>query len=494
MSSPPAAWATSSSPSSALSRLHLPRWLQIRRLGLRARITLSFAASGLVLSALLSFVTYGLTRRNLIQQRESTALTQATTNARNLRNQIGTTDVTDEELNDDLNSLATPSGSRPVLRIRQQGEDVWLSPNAQFGREALPGKLKSAVIAGRPSRMRFSHNGEIELAIGVPMASIDGSYFEIVSMTEVQDTLRTLSVALLGAAAVTTVAGALLGWAVARRTLRPLAQVTLAAGAIAGGRLETRLDPAGDADLASLVDSFNAMAAALEARIERDNRFASDVSHELRSPLMTISASAEVLNSRRDELPEGPIRSALDLMVADIARFRQLVEDLLEMSRFDAGAARLDLEEVRLAELVMQAVTFGVDHEIPVDLDAALAGLVVRADKRRLMRVLANLLDNAEKYGGGATRVALEQTDHQKVHLIVEDRGPGVPEEDKQRVFDRFSRGISAGRRTGTDGVGLGLALVAEHVRLHGGRVWVSDRDDGRAGARFVVELPVNAA
>lgn len=268
----------------------------------------------------------------------------------------------------------------------------------------------------------------------------------------------------------------------------------MAAEAIAGGRMETRLDPAGDADLESLVQSFNRMAAALEARIDRDNRFASDVSHELRSPLMTISASVEVLHSRRDELPDGPMQSALDLMVADIARFRQLVEDLLEISRFDAGAARLDLQEVRLAELVMQSVSFGTDHEIPVDLDAELAGLVVRADKRRLMRVLANLLDNAAKYGGGATRVALEHTDEQTVHLIVEDSGPGVPAEERDHVFDRFSRGVGAGRRTGSQGVGLGLSLVAEHVRLHGGRVWVSDRADGRTGARFVIELPVSPA
>lgn len=477
-----------------MARRPWPRWLHIRRPGLRARLTLGFALGGLVLSVLLSLMTYELTRHNLIEQRESAALSQATTNARNLRNQIGSSDVTATELNDDLSSLATPSGSRSVLRVRQGGEDLWLNPNAQFGRDALPTKLKDEVQRGKPARMRFSHNGEIDVAVGLPMPNIHGAYFEIVSMSEVQNTLRTLSLALLGGAAVTTAAGAVIGWGMSRRALRPLGEVTLAAEAIASGRMETRLDPAGDADLESLVQSFNRMAAALEARIDRDNRFASDVSHELRSPLMTISASVEVLHSRRAELPDGPMQSALDLMVADIARFRQLVEDLLEISRFDAGAARLDLQQVRLAELVMQAVSFGTDHEIPVDLDAELAGLVVRADKRRLMRVLANLLDNAAKYGGGATRVALEHTDEQTVHLIVEDSGPGVPPEERDHVFDRFSRGVGAGRRTGSQGVGLGLSLVAEHVRLHGGRVWVSDRADGRAGARFVIELPVNPA
>ena len=473
------------------------RWLRhrLRRPGLRARITISFAFGALFLSVLLATVTFALTRRNLLDQRESQALNQTITDARNLRNQIGSADVTSADLTDDLTSLVTLSGSWPVLRIRQaDGEELWLNTNAQFGHDALPASLRTLVQKGTPGRMRYRRNGEVELAIGIPITGIDGSYFEIVSMKEVDDTLRTLAVALLGAAAVTTVAGAALGWAVSRRALRPLANMTLAAESIAGGQLDTRVDPAGDPDLESLVESFNRMAAALEERIDRDARFASDVSHELRSPLMTISASVEVLSSRRDELPDGPMQSALDLMAADIARFRQLVEDLLEISRFDAGAARLDLQEVRLAELVLQAVSFTSGNEIPIDLDAELAGVIVRVDKLRLVRVLANLLDNAAKYGGGATRVALEHTDDNKVHLIVEDRGPGVPPEERDHVFDRFSRGVSAGRRTGSEGVGLGLSLVAEHVRLHGGRVWVTDRDDGRSGARFVIELPVNPA
>ena len=133
-----------------------------------------------------------------------------------------------------------------------------------------------------------------------------------------------------------------------------------AAAALAGGRLDTRLEPSDDPDLRSITASFNDMAQALQERIERDARFASDVSHELRSPLMTLAASIEVLDNQRDELPERA-RAALDLMVADIDRFQQLVEDLLEISRFDAGVVRLELEEVHLAELVMQAVSHSTE-------------------------------------------------------------------------------------------------------------------------------------
>jgi two-component system, OmpR family, sensor histidine kinase MtrB len=119
--------------------------------------------------------------------------------------------------------------------------------------------------------------------------------------------------------------------------------------------------------------------------------------------------------------------------------------------------------------------------------------VVVKADKRRLSRVIANLLDNAAKYGDGASRVELRRAGD-AVLIAVEDQGPGVPPEDREAIFFRFNRGSSAGHRRGIDGVGLGLALVAEHIRLHGGAVWVEDRANGESGARFVIELPAEAS
>jgi signal transduction histidine kinase len=127
---------------------------------------------------------------------------------------------------------------------------------------------------------------------------------------------------------------------------------------------------------------------------------------------------------------------------------------------------------------------------VPVHYDEEVAGSRILADKRRMERVVANLLDNAEKYGDGATAVRVG-VEGDYIRIVVEDEGPGVPEEVRLKIFDRFARGTEAGRRTKDRGVGLGLALVAEHVRLHGGQVWVADRADGKAGAAFVVELPV---
>jgi two-component system sensor histidine kinase MtrB len=452
-----------------------------RRLGLRARITLAFAVGALLLSALLSVTTLALTRENLLNQRENSATLVLFQNAGIVQRLV--TPDSDTQLI--LSSLTSPLAGRPILYY--DDEFVPLSP--EFGQDALPAELREAVLAGQPARMRFELRGQMRLGVGVPIPSVGGAYFEITSLDDLEETIEALGVSLAGASLLTTLAGAGLGWWASRRALRPLTGVSTAALALADGRLDTRLESSDDPDLRPIASSFNDMAQALQDRIERDARFASDVSHELRSPLMTLSASIEVMDNQRDELPERA-RSALDLMVADIDRFQQLVEDLLEISRFDAGVVHLELEEVHLAELVMQAVSHSTEVDVPVELDAELAGVVVQADKRRIVRVIANLLDNAAKYGGGATSVSLRQVDH-GVQIAVEDRGTGVPEEDRDVIFDRFSRGGAAGRRGSSDGVGLGLALVAEHVNLHGGRVWVEDRLDGDDGARFIVELPV---
>jgi two-component system, OmpR family, sensor histidine kinase MtrB len=452
-----------------------------RRLGLRARITLAFAVGALLLSALLAATTLALTRENLLNQREDSATVILFQNAGIIQRRINP----EANIQEVLSSLFNPLAGRSVLYF----DDEYETLNPAYGEDALPAGLREAVLGGQPARMRYELRGQMSLAVGVPIASADAAYFEITALDDLEDTLTALGVSLAGASLLTTLAGASFGWWASRRALRPLTGVSTAALALAAGRLDTRLESSDDPDLRPIASSFNDMAQALQDRIERDARFASDVSHELRSPLMTLAASIEVMDNQRDELPERA-RSALDLMVADIDRFQQLVEDLLEISRFDAGVVHLELEEVHLAELVMQAVSHSTEADVPVELDAELAGVVVQADKRRIVRVIANLLDNAAKYGGGATAVSLRQVDT-GVQISVEDRGDGVPEADRAIIFDRFSRGGAAGRRGSSEGVGLGLALVAEHVNLHGGRVWVEERADGTPGARFTVELPV---
>ena len=167
-----------------------------------------------------------------------------------------------------------------------------------------------------------------------------------------------------------------------------------------------------------------------------------------------------------------------------------MVDDLLEISRFDVGAITLHREDVTAVEVVMQAVGILGGGKLPVTYDPDVTDVVIRVDKRRFARVMANLLDNAQKYAGGATEVTIDCVDDM-VQIGVEDSGDGVSEEERDIIFDRFSRGREGGNRSGDSGVGLGLALVDEHIRLHGGKVWVEERRDGQPGARFVVELPI---
>jgi signal transduction histidine kinase len=256
---------------------------------------------------------------------------------------------------------------------------------------------------------------------------------------------------------------------------------------VAGGSLDTRLLAEGDAELSALASSFNRMTDALQERIDHEVRFTADVSHELRSPLTTLATSLGVLESHRDELPPRS-RHALDLLSTELHRFQRMVDDLLEISRVDTGSAELSLDEVEAGELARQAAMAGGVGDVPVDVDPSVAGLRLWVDKRRIERVMRNLVDNAEQYAGGVTRVAVEPGAGRGVRFVVADRGPGVAPGERDRIFERFYRGQAAGQRGVTNGTGLGLSLVAEHVRLHGGRVWAESGTDGEN--RFVIELP----
>jgi signal transduction histidine kinase len=193
--------------------------------------------------------------------------------------------------------------------------------------------------------------------------------------------------------------------------------------------------------------------------------------------------ATELLSRRRGELPGTAVR-AVDLLGAEVHRFQQMVVDLLEISREDQIGDRQVRETLDLAELVGNVLAGRDDAP---DLEAEGLPALVRGDRRRLERVVGNLLDNAGCYGGGAVRVAVCRRDGW-LRLEVDDEGPGVPEELRERVFERFARGTRAGQRGTDTGSGLGLALVAQHVARHDGAVWVEDRPGG--GARFVVEVP----
>ncbi len=460
------------------------------RRGLRRRITSAFAVGGLLLASTISFATVALTRQNLLEERDETAFSVFVNNGRRVRNEL-TSETDDEGRRAIVERLRQTSGTFPLLRVG----DEWTSADPLvFNQQTVPASLLELVESGIPARMRTTIGARTAIvsAVPIPGTSTDAIYFEAAPLDDIEETMDTLAFILFGVAAVTTLFAAAFGWWVAGRLLNPLVRVRTAAEALAAGALDTRLTPPEDADLASLTASFNKMARALEERIARDARFASEVSHELRSPLMTLTASVEVLYNIADELGERG-RTALDLLSGDISRFRRLVEDLLEINRYDVGTADLRAEEVHIVEFVQHAIfEFGLDSTAVVNFEAApgMEDTVLMADKRRLGRVVSNLVENASKYGDGEVRVSLERVDG-LVQLGIEDNGPGVILAERKLIFDRFHRGRAGGRRGRDSGSGLGLALVAEHVGLHGGRVWVEDRPNSTPGARFVVELPV---
>lgn len=456
-------------------RRHRPR--------LSVRITATFAVGGLLVSAAVAVSAYLFAYHFLVRQQEHDTLRQGYLGASIVRDQLRNERIDVPDVLD----VITPNAANPTAEAVVYHDGRWYSSSLLVSRDALPLSLRSRALAGSPATMWTRINAAPALVAALPIPAVGATYFEVTDETSLARTLSTLRTILLSAASATTAAAAGLGWWASRRLTRPLRAVTAASAQIGAGRLDTRLGEEADADLAGLVASFNAMADSLRDRIERDARFAADVSHELRSPLTTLRTSLTVLERRRDELSEHG-RSALDLLATELRRFDRLVGDLLDISRFDGGQL-IDSEPVRICELVLNLLERPEYDGIPVDVDATALDVVVRGDKVRLEQSLRNLLDNARLHAGGAVGVSL-RTEAGRVRIAVDDAGPGVAAEDRARIFERFARGRNVGRGS-RGGSGLGLALVHEHVRAHEGTVEVRDRPEG--GSRFVIELPLAA-
>jgi signal transduction histidine kinase len=456
------------------------------RLRLRTRVIAAFTLGGLILAGLLVTVTYGLGRGTLLRQREESSQAQFFTNARTVQTSL---QAENPNFNTILQSLPSLAGARNVVFI----DGLPNSPSVDN-----PGLIPDALLAATAQstlaqEMRITDSdGDPQWLLGIRLQppEIAGGreivYVELVPLREINHTLQGLGTVLLIAYGITVLAGAAIGVWASSRLLRPLEGIGSAARSIAQGQFDTRVEGVNDPDLAGIVDSFNEMASTMQDRIARDSRFASDVSHELRSPLMTIRASVDVMENRSDELSERS-KAALHLLSADIDRFERMVQDLLDISRSDSGA--IEMHPVNIPELVRAAVQQRVGEQPPIEVDEGAALAMVLGDKRRLAQVVTNFLGNADRYAEGATLVEVRDGGTHIV-IAVEDEGPGVSPAERELVFERFARGTAARKRGSGDGTGLGLALVDEHVRRHRGRVWVENRLDGKRGARFVVELP----
>jgi two-component system sensor histidine kinase MtrB len=290
---------------------------------------------------------------------------------------------------------------------------------------------------------------------------------------------------------------ALIALLVVRQVVTPVRMAARTAQRLAAGHLEERMRVHGEDELALLAHSFNSMAEALRDQIRRledlsalQRRFVSDVSHELRTPLTTVRMAADVLHEARAGFPPTAARSA-ELLQAELDRFEEMLVDLLEISRYDAGAAALDAEPVdlvQLADRVLQQaepLARAKGSELVLRSDGP---VLAEVDAVRIERVLRNLVVNAVEHGEGLP-VAVHVAGTPRVAaVLVQDRGVGLDPRDAELVFTRFWRGDPSRART-TGGTGLGLAIAREDVRLHGGELeaW---GEPGR-GAAFRMTLPV---
>ncbi len=452
-----------------------------RSLRLRTRVTLFFALIALFAGSVLIGVTYGFARSNLLAREDSSARDQAIVNASQVREeytaapgQIGSFFDAD---------LRTADGGFASLLAADSATQI-AGSDTRVRIDDYPASLVDTVRKGGNGRQYAVINGEDYVVVGLYIGAHDAAYFEAFPLSDTERTLRSILTALALGGLGGLILASLFGFSTSRRLLRPLSRVADAAEDIASGGLDTRLVEESDPDLDRLAGSFNDMADAVQTRIEREARFASDVSHELRSPITALTAAVEVMDGRREEVPERT-RQALDVVVGQVRRFDSMVIDLLELSRLDAGATDMNVERLDIVDLTHRIAGRYGAPDVPISV-APRTRREVSVDKVRYERIVGNLIENAKNHGGGAVEIQIEPARNKRIRIAVIDDGPGVAQGERERIFERFARGSAARHRIGT---GLGLALVAEHSSAMGGRAWVEDGKFG--GARFVVELPM---
>ncbi len=378
----------------------------------------------------------------------------------------------------------------------------------QVAPSTVPADLRRAVQSGSAQQSASvalvdTDGSEPGLVVGqrvtVPQLGGYELYF-VVTLQREQETLESVQQVLaLGMGSLVLLLGAI-AFVVTRQVVRPVRQAAAVAVRLSDGRLDERMPERGEDDLARLARSFNEMAASLQDQIEQmeelsrlQRRFVSDVSHELRTPLTTIRMAGEVLYDSRGTFEPAVARSS-ELLSTQLDRFEELLADLLEISRFDAGAAALEAEPVDVASVVVQVVELAVPlaerrgSELRTHLPTTPA--MAEVDARRVERVVRNLVINAIEHGEGRPVDVWLAANADAVAVLVRDQGVGLRPSDRLRVFDRFWRADPARART-TGGTGLGLAIALEDAHLHGGRLeaW----GEVGEGAAFRLTLPRRA-
>jgi signal transduction histidine kinase len=353
----------------------------------------------------------------------------------------------------------------------------------------LPSDLRTRVDRGELAYAWITVAGRPSLVVGGRAGGSGPAYYFVHDVRSLEEALAQLRTALIVGTIVLILIALLVARVIARGVLAPVEAAGRAAERIERGDLSARVPVTSNDEFGTWAERFNRMAAALAdtiGRLEtaetRNRAFVADVAHELRTPLAALVAEASILREHLDELPVES-RRAGELLVADVGRMRTLVDDLMEVSRFDAGAEQIAAEPVDLASLVRSVAAArlpGASLHLPD------RPLVIDSDPRRLERILGNLLDNAREHASGAPVDVSLSLDAGEIALAVSDAGPGVPPNRLERIFERFYK-ADPSRHGGSSG--LGLAIAAEHAALLGGYLTAANLASG--GLRIELRLPV---
>jgi len=337
-------------------------------------------------------------------------------------------------------------------------------------------------------------DAEDEFRVLTRLVDVDGQQHVLVvagALDEVNESVGVLTTTLAVALPALLVLLAALIWLVVARALRPVESIRQEVVRIGGDDLGRRVpEPATHDEIGRLARTMNEMLSRIEAAGDRQRAFVADASHELRSPLTSIRSELEVdLAHPESSDPRATHRSVLE----ETDRLQRLVDDLLYLARRDAAAGDRRVTTVDLDDVVMREIARVAQEERPVVDAAGVSGAQLVGDADQLTRVVRNLLDNARRHATERVTVGLVE-DGDSVVLTVSDDGPGIADEDTERIFERFTR-LDSARDREHGGTGLGLAITADIVAEHGGTVSVDGRQgaDGSRGATFVVRLPASA-
>lgn len=476
---------------------------RIAPLGLRTRLIAAFLLVAAISAVGTAALTYQKARNAILTQSQDTAVST-------LRDQIDSrafrVPMDQETLQAVVTDLAKRGKPHPWAVIAEYGELRAVSSTTTDTSAVVTDQLRRQVTATpHAAFQRVEENGTPYLTIAMPAVFTHKGLREPTGLVLYAVMPLTTERATVDAMVDAAKQGAIPGLAIAvvpallaaRGVLRPVRDMRRAAQRLGLGRLDTRIEVRGSDELAGLARTFNETARALERSVTelreaevRARRFASDVSHELRTPLAGMLAVTEVLDEDAEHL-DGDTAKALRLISAETGKLAVLVEDLMEISRFDARAAELNLDDVDIAVAVTK--TLERRHWDDARVTTALpCGVRARLDPRRFDVVLANLVGNALKHGGAPVSVTVTtrpRPDGTRLLIEVADSGPGIAPEVLPRIFDRFFKADAA--RTRSAGSGLGLAISLENARLHGGTLRAAN-GSGR-GAVFTLDMPLEA-